>query len=221
MGLPFRKSKVFSRETRHNDRQRKDEQNEAARREVEPRQVEITTPIPEEQRIWLAEQALKEKGINPPVDPHQVCGQPRTDLDFQQACAKGLWEGKDMADALKLENIGKQMVFSMKGCVKGVTEMLLNDYRNETECLDRRLPDYAKYQQQYNTQFAYELSKVPEVNKETVTVKVDDPRHPNFKAPPPPSPWGGNSYNNSNDRDWSFNFNTNGSTHGGGIQWRF
>ena len=220
MGIPFRKSKLLSRETRHNDRQRKDEQNEAARREVEPRQVEITTAVPESERIWLAEQALKEKGITRPRDPHEVCAQPRETLDFQQACAKGLWEGKDMADALKIENFGKQMVFSMKGCVKGVVEMLTTDYRNETECLDRRIPDHEKYTQQYNTQFAYELSKVPDVKKETVTVKVDDPRHPNFKVPPPPAPWGSNPYVDAN-RDWNINYSTDGRTHRGGIGWRF
>jgi len=221
--MVLRKSKLFSRTTRHNDRQRKDEQNEAARRETEPRLVELPSVLDELERINIAEQNLKERGIIRP----QELNLKDCDYSFSQvidAAADGMAHGtlkcrEDLkhnreykGDVLHEETphcAWYAVAGAFKNAIKGEDRLI----EQKAACESLKKSTYEQELHEYHQHLDKELYEVPTLGKKFVSVPYDNPNHPNYK-PPQPAPRDGG-------RNYDVTIYTDGHTHGGRFQWRY
>jgi hypothetical protein len=202
MGFPFRRSHVFSRETRHNQRDEERERVEAAERARAPKLMPVERPLTDAERKEIVEMQLRDRGVFPPRNPEEICYVPHTDQNIREACLKGAIEGLNNAQDLKLTSATGNGGFGFFNCVKSVTTMFWSDVRKEVECRERREPDYQKDKRKYQAEYDYELSKVPQTGKVLEHVPITDPRHPYYVKP---APSGGPAPNN-----WETEFTTDG-----------
>ena len=218
MGM-FSKSWWFHSSVRKERAQREAERQEAQRREWEPKKIQIPHILDDLERSERAAENLRQRGINPPVDPHpkdrmQCAPDPKGILD---ALNEGMDLGEltterlDWTRAAQTTNMD-QVNDTLFHTIYKVGEKFVKDSMNIQDCMDKQDEKYKLELAQYHNYLKEEKKKIPESEMVEKTVTSNDPGHPKYQPPAKPAP---------QQDSFGFNFYTNGNTTGGRITWRF
>jgi len=201
MGFPFRHSRFFSRETRRNERESIAAAAIERKKASAPKPVQVERQLTDAERKEIAEMKLRDRGIEEPRHPHDICA-PKLDQEkLMEEGMKGLGFSDLASDRLMKGEFGK-IIARASGYITGVVGYLSQEVIKESECRERRAPDYEKDKRKYQAEYDYELSKVPTTGKVLEHVPITDPRHPAYVKP---APSGGPAPNN-----WETEFTTDG-----------
>jgi hypothetical protein len=219
MGLPFRKSRVFSGTTRANRKENKIERFEAEHAdELRPAIVQVPRMMDDIEKMSRAEKLLNEQGVLPPKNPHPTdrmqCAP--TWHSVMDAVDRGIDQAEAMGEAIGRSTEGTAADAGFFGIMYGAAQFVKDSWNiqgcmdNQDEKYDKELDDYVK-----------KIRNVADNmdSTEMVAQKVDpsNPLHPKYKNPAMTPSWN----SQPNDRDWNLTFNTNGHHHSGGVKWRF
>lgn len=208
------------RRKRSEQREFKKEQQKEGDEARKPKQVAVERPLTPEERNEIARMHLKDRGIEEPRTPAEVCTidhyHPLDTTDLLEGAKDGA-NTLDMATFLFSNPVAKLGVQTV-GAAVGMVGKIVSENKRIEECLERRELDYKKHMSFYKKEFDYELSKVPESEKRLETVTSNDPRHPSYVKPVDQSKLGPNTGSGGN---WGFNFYSNGHTHGSRATYRW
>jgi len=219
MGFPFRRSHLFSRTTRRNQEQEREEKAKARILQNNPPvDIEIPTIMDDLEKFGQAEKTLNQQGILPPKNPHpnkrMQCA-PRWD-SVAEAAAKGVELAEAMGEVTgRNENMGDTASDAGFFALAFGTARFAKDSWDIQKCMNDQDAKYDREMDDYIKKIKTFADGMDSSTTKTIKVDAMDPRHPRNKPIT-------SSYNHQREqRDWGLTFNTNGNTTGVGFKYKF
>ncbi len=219
MGIPFRRSRIFSGTTRANRKENKVERfNAEHAEELKPAIVRIPRIMDDIEKLNKAQEILKGQGVLPPKNPHPTdrmqCAP--TWHSVVDAVDRGIAQAEAMGEASGRSNEEMAADAGFFGIMYGATQFVKDSW-NMQGCMDNQDAKYDRELDDYVKKLKSVADSMDSTEMVTQEVEATNPLHPKYKNPSITPGWN----SQPSQRDWGLNFNTNGHTHNGGIQWRF
>jgi hypothetical protein len=221
MGFPFRKSRIFSGETRANRKENKIDRFMAEHAEkTRPAYIQVPKMMDDIEKFGEAEKILNQQGILPPKNPHPTdrmqCAP--TWHSVVDAVDRGVALAESMGEATGRSNEETAADAGFFGIMYGAGQFV-KDAWNIQDCMDNQDAKYDRELDDYVKKIRNVADNMDSTKMVTEKVEISNPLHPKYQKPSMTPGW--NSQPNNGGRDWNFTFNTNGSHHSGGVKWRF